>query len=576
MAHPRSPRVAVVAALALCALALNGCGGGGASVAPHAADAPPARGGTATLSITVPGGAPALVPRATGRRPSFVSPGTQKVAVYINGASTPTATVNLPAPTGSPATYQISVNAPFGTDTFRVDLLDAQAVALATGTSAPTTVAASGPPATVDITTLGIPAFAVFNVPDASTRPPYTGPATIPLNLVMTDADGYAISGTYSQPIALALSPTSGGNSLSAATAASSSDAAALTLNYSGSSPAPIRVYVTLNGAAVIPQNDVGSVVIRPGALPTGNALVAYNTAPNVAAVNRILSAGYTSSIVATFTKNVTALASSPDGAESYIGFADGSIKRYDGASKSITATIASGGSNVYALTFTDDGGTAYALVQSGSSYGVVRFTFDAPNNAPALLPPAATGCAGIAAFYYSSGKATVSCTNATYRISTPFVGPPDAPVASAPGSGGAVIGANLAGIFYAANPTGSVNVFAGTTSVGTFAAPAGASPLALDPSERFLYVGATGTVATERIVADGSGPVTGTVAKSVVVPGTVTALADFPGSSSAAPDSTVWAADSNGTVIVIDVPTNTVKQTITLPGSPVGIGFVP
>ena len=506
MAPPRSLRVAVVAALALCTLALNGCGGGGARVAPHAADAPPARGGTATLSITVPSGAPAFVPRAAGRRAAFVSPGTQKVAVYINGASTPSATVNLPAPTGSPATYQISVNAPFGTDTFRVDLLDAQAVALATGTSAPTTVAASGPPATVDITTLGIPAFAVFNVPDASARPPYTGPATIPLNLVMTDADGYAISGTYSQPIALALSPTSGGNSLSAATAASSSDAAALTLNYSGSSPAPIRVYVTLNGAAVVPQNDVGTVVIRPGAQPTGNALVAYNTAPNISAVNRILSAGYTSSVVATFTKNVTALASSPDGAESYIGFADGSIAIYNGASHAITGTIASGGSKVHALTFTDDGGTAYALVQSGGSYGVVRFTFDAAQGAPALLPATATGCTGIAAFYFSSGKAVVSCSDAMYQVSTPFVGPPAAPVAFAPPSGGKIITANLALLFYAANPGGSVNAYSNTTSVGTIGAPAGATALALDPSERYLYVGATGSVARPRASSQTAG----------------------------------------------------------------------
>ncbi|GAC1405328.1 MAG: hypothetical protein NVSMB64_10030 [Candidatus Velthaea sp.] len=565
------------AAAALGAVFLSACGAGGGSGASALVPNPAKPNtGVATLSISVPVGSPVIAPRAGTRRTAYVSPGTKNVAVYVNGAAAPSATLALPAPSGSPATYTVNVNAPYGNDSFRVDLLDANAVALSTGTVTNVTIGPSN--AIVDITPLGIPALASFGVSDANGRPPLGAATTIPLNLLVADADGYPIHGTFARRVTLTVVPPFAYYTLSSRYATSEADQAALSLTFDGTTDTPGRVYVTLNDSTDA-IDAVAARVIRPGAAPAGrNALVLTN-AGTTSSLTLIDTATYAVTPVIGFNVNGTALATAPDGKTSYVGLANGAIRVYDGLSRTIVSSIATGASAVIALAFSDQpsSSSAFALVTKPGSTGVLAIdTAFRTAGTYVALPAAATGCGGIATPAYAGAtRSVVSCTDATYLVDT------QTSVVSliGGGAGGRIVDEPLSpGLVYAASAAGSVTVAPGpggaAVTGGSIPIPggSGASGLSLEPSQRFLYVGTTGAVKTIRVLPGGSG----SVSASAAVPGTVTALADFPGSAAAPPDATVWGADSNGTVVVIDPRTNTTVRTIGLTGVPVDLVFVP
>lgn len=116
----------------LLGVACAGCSGHGATSALPAANVPP--GGTqpsaahANVTFTL------IVPRQSGsnaakRKPMYVSPATQSVAVSVNGTST-AVTISTSGPDCttptilSPTTCTIPISAPVGSDTFEIDTYD--------------------------------------------------------------------------------------------------------------------------------------------------------------------------------------------------------------------------------------------------------------------------------------------------------------------------------------------------------------------------------------------------------------------------------------------------------------------
>ena len=556
-------------ALAVGSLSLAACGGGGggAAVAPPVA---PLELRPVTMSITVPAaGAPFIVPRdarragGVARRPAYVSPGTTQVAVFINGSASAAAVVPLPPAGGSPATRDVTLNAPNGVDTFRVDLRDAVGVQLATGTVTQDVSVNN----IVAVTTLGIPAMAVFGVADAQRRPASGTPAVIPLNLTVTDADGFAITGTFSHQVTVVATPPGIlGYTESTRFVTNAAQAAALTVAYNG---APNRgdVFATLNDSQD-PKDAVADAVFRPGALPAGrNALVAFNTGAT-STLKLVDTSSYAQAAVTggSLAANVTALAAAPNGTTAYAGLTNGNLAVYDGATKAVTGTVNLSSTTVNGLTFDDRASHAYAVVTRPAGFGVADILVQINTSvAFVALPAAATACAGIAE---NSRVVWVSCSNATYRVDmqTAVV------TALSPSTGGAAIAEYFSpGLIYATYPVGLIGAFPGPSTT-TLAAPAsialpGATVpigLALDPSQRFLYVGANNAIVTLRVKPDG----TGTPVRSVATAsGLTTHLVDFPGSASRAPDATVWGTTSSGALLVLDTATNTIVQNIAFPG---------
>ncbi len=180
----------------------SGCGGGGSSVQPRSQPAPTA---TPTPSAPVPTATIAFaikIPARAGsgkqRRPRYVSPATQVVQISVNGGAPTTYLVSNgqpctnPAPppgTGTCTVY--SVQAPVGTDTFAVTLLDGSNHVLSSGSVQQTIV--QDQTNTVNVVFDGTPASLRLSV---SNPAPPTGTAT---RFIVTahvfDADGFTIIG---------------------------------------------------------------------------------------------------------------------------------------------------------------------------------------------------------------------------------------------------------------------------------------------------------------------------------------------------------------------------------------------
>jgi hypothetical protein len=190
-----------------------------------------------TLTIRVPAGASSA--SAVSRRPLYVSPNTQSVAIAVNGG-TP-AIVNI-APTAPNCTVgagaltcTATVSAPVGTDTFAETTYSAPNAGgsvLSSGTTSAAIIA--GRANTVSLTLNGV--IAALSLGLSNSRPPQGTAATIALTVNFTDASGASIIGSdpFTTPVTLTDSDTSGATTLSKTTLKSPADAAALTIAYSG------------------------------------------------------------------------------------------------------------------------------------------------------------------------------------------------------------------------------------------------------------------------------------------------------------------------------------------------------
>ncbi len=196
---------------------------------------------------------------STGRSPQFsVSSGTQSISIVltqVNGSPPPSpASANANLGPSSPGctttsttlTCQVTAQAPAGNDSFSV-LTYAQpndsgsvigegalAVAVVAGQTAQAPATLTGTIASIAVTVVG-------SVPE--------GVATaLPVQVVAKDSDGNTIIGTYSNPITLVDSDTSGATSLSVK---SLSAAGGVTLAYTGAQmSAPVSIAASASGVS--------------------------------------------------------------------------------------------------------------------------------------------------------------------------------------------------------------------------------------------------------------------------------------------------------------------------------------
>ena len=244
----------VILLLGLC-VGVSACSGGGTTSTLPSAPAKSAAAGTArvTLNIKIP--APPTGAAAVIRRPLYVSQNTQSAAIAVNGAAP--VVVNLAA--GSPAcvttagvrTCSVAVNAPVGADTFAETLYastDGSGAPLSQSTTAATITA--GIANVVNLALDGV--VATITLALANAAPSAGSPASINLTVNVLDASGAAIIGPdpFANPIALTDSDTSGATTLSKTTLLTPSDAANLTVAYTGGALVQAVIGASATGAA--------------------------------------------------------------------------------------------------------------------------------------------------------------------------------------------------------------------------------------------------------------------------------------------------------------------------------------
>jgi hypothetical protein len=194
----------MVKRIAVCAAALvlfAGCGGGGGGTGVPGPVATPQPTGTpagpqtaVSLAITIP--AP-LSPSARARSPRYVSPATAQIRVAVNGGTPQTFTAGAGAacPAGTiPASGTCtvySVQAPAGTDTFTVTLLDGTGHVLSQGSTTVTIVANTTN--TVSIVFDGVAASVAVVLTNAT--PPAGAAARIGVSLAPLDARDFTLVG---------------------------------------------------------------------------------------------------------------------------------------------------------------------------------------------------------------------------------------------------------------------------------------------------------------------------------------------------------------------------------------------
>ncbi|HEY6235469.1 MAG TPA: hypothetical protein VIW69_10240, partial [Candidatus Elarobacter sp.] len=241
---------------ALAALALLcGCGGGGGGgaavrVPPPVVTPTPAT-GPASVDFTI------LVPRATSafrRRPAYVSTLTQSVRLTVNGGTPVVANVTSGSPNctdgASGRSCTVHAQAAAGAATIVVQLYgqpDGQGPVLSQGTTSANLSAGTSNP--ISLTLNGVVARIVLAL--GTPAPPQGTAATIPLTVTAYDAAGAAIVGDpFASPITLTDSDTSGATSISKTVIAAPSDAANLTVSYSGAAIGSATFGATASGVS--------------------------------------------------------------------------------------------------------------------------------------------------------------------------------------------------------------------------------------------------------------------------------------------------------------------------------------
>lgn len=240
--------------------ALASCGGGGSS--PGVPGASTLSTAAATFTITIPRNA-----QSRGRNPKYISQNTASVSIALasgslslpqNSACTlASGTVTCSTTTtsagclvaGTSFTCSLSVLAPVGTDTFILNMMDAQGNKLSSGQ---VTAAVSPGGANVPLTMNGV----VAKVSLALGAPVTTGSTTkIPVIVTATDASGATIigPGSFTQPVMLTNSDTSGHTTLAPTSVPDpATGQTGVTLTYDGS-PSVTSVTIGAPGTTATP-----------------------------------------------------------------------------------------------------------------------------------------------------------------------------------------------------------------------------------------------------------------------------------------------------------------------------------
>jgi hypothetical protein len=170
----------------------------------------------------------------------------------FTGASTFSQALNLtrsdPSCHGSPLTCTIDLNVPAGSYSVNISAYDRAPVdgsipnsakLLSSASNQQLTVIAGTDNSKLSVTLGGVPsAIAISSVPSATVGSAFATPA--PLTVIVKDADGYTIVGTYATAVQLGDSDTSGATRIDGATLLESTDAATLSYDGTGILPATI------------------------------------------------------------------------------------------------------------------------------------------------------------------------------------------------------------------------------------------------------------------------------------------------------------------------------------------------
>ena len=247
-------------------LPLSACGGGSSS-APSlpAATIASAKPVAVAFNIKIP---QALSKASKLRRPAYVSPGTQKAQISVNGTVT-----NL---TCTSSACNGTVNAGVGLDAFTVTLTDSAGAVLSAGTVNATIEA--GRTNTVNVSCGGIPQTSRISAEAPAPSFAAGTAASAKLDIAVLDADGYTIIGNNWDPTYFSLSvdaPSAVPAPVNPASTAFANDKAiltpndnAVTVSYDGSPTSANDVTVTLEQSTDYPGQAVangrsGSVVIH-------------------------------------------------------------------------------------------------------------------------------------------------------------------------------------------------------------------------------------------------------------------------------------------------------------------------
>jgi hypothetical protein len=295
MTHFRTPLV--VAAL----LVLSACGGGGGSAAL------PSTGGSQATQNTAPANMVITIPPLSQQnkhfRPNYISAATQSMTVGLvsGGSTTPLATVNLTTgssncttPSGGGLQCTVTVNAPYGTDTFAVATYpqtNGAGTALSIG-EVQVTITKGGTTPTVSLDLNGVP-VAVALVLGQSELPVGNAGSTAVI-VQATDASGNLIigPGLFSTPISLAVTGDTY-HTLSLSGSSVTSPGQVVTLDYNGGTNVGSTITPSGSGMTGTPVSfnatgavlnlfqyldTVNDVTLEPydaAALSNGNAAIA-------------------------------------------------------------------------------------------------------------------------------------------------------------------------------------------------------------------------------------------------------------------------------------------------------------
>jgi len=374
------PAPALIVGVAAAAAAIVGCGGGGG--VPGGTTSGPVPGlGQATFTLTIPNAAGAA---AAGRRPAYISPNAQSIAIAIAAGGTPAAPVVANLTAGAPnctvaagaTTCSTAYTAPAGNDTFAIALYagpNATGAVLSTTSLLLTIVPGTNSP--FALTLNGVAASIAVNVTKGSNLIPGGYPTTLPVVVTAKDASGATIvgPGNYANPIALTNADASGVTTLSTTTVTSPSTTVTLTYAPSDAN----------RGVLALPGLPVGATTIGASATGVPPANVTPGTFQYIA--DRFAGFGNTRTLTGTATVTTTT---------------------YNGAG------VPSPNPSAWSYTVTDNA-TTHGNVTFGGVSGLVQtdhaFTFAQTSPAPA--PPVETETVD----HYRS--ATLTATGAIFYL---------------------------------------------------------------------------------------------------------------------------------------------------------------
>jgi streptogramin lyase len=354
---------ATLTALAAAAL-LSGCSGTLPATTPGSS---PSGSTPVTFVVSVPAGASANARFEHARRPHYISPSTQSIAITLGGKTLLTANVSAGSKAcksaGSTSRTCIAhATAPSGTQTFVVTAYDG-----AGGTG--NVLAAGNVPATlqpgsaqsVRVSLTGKAASIALSL--SSPYPLAGKPSTSAVIVSALDADGNTIVGAYAANVKLSDLDPSGATKLSASSVADSSTG--VTLSYDGSS-----VYHALVSAEV-PGLGKATVVFAPA--PTN---IAQYVAPMLHTKYGLMPMG------------LADVCLGPDGNMWITGASSGSIEKIDESGKFI-GTYQVLGSGPVGITVGADKNLWFAESQTGkigkitTSGKITEYTLPAPGGTP-------------------------------------------------------------------------------------------------------------------------------------------------------------------------------------------------